>query len=129
VAALADPDRGLDAVVIGKCERAFYGSQYASMAPLFEHFGVTLRAPEVGGRVDWHDEDHEQTMLALAHLAAIGILLAGPAEKPTRGNRSLAQMTGPASVPAGAVSSRSCAGLPGSALAGLTSAPVSCTGL
>ena len=33
VAALANPDRGWDAVVIGEYERAFYGSQYASMAP------------------------------------------------------------------------------------------------
>jgi hypothetical protein len=35
------------------------------MAPLFEHYGVGLWMPEVGGRVDWHAEDHEQTMLAL----------------------------------------------------------------
>jgi site-specific DNA recombinase len=28
VAALADPDRGWDAIVIGEYERAFYGSQY-----------------------------------------------------------------------------------------------------
>ena len=65
VAALADPDRGWDAVVIGEYERAFYGSQYASMAPLFEHYGIQLWMPEVGGQVDWHAEDHEQTMLAL----------------------------------------------------------------
>jgi len=65
VAQLADPERGWDAVVIGEYERAFYGSQYASMAPLFEHYGVSLWMPEVGGRVDWHAEDHEQTMLAL----------------------------------------------------------------
>ena len=65
VAALADPDRGWDAIVIGEYERAFYGSQYASMAPLFEHYGIQLWMPEVGGRVDWHAEDHEQTMLAL----------------------------------------------------------------
>jgi site-specific DNA recombinase len=32
VAALADPDRGWDAIVIGEYERAFYGAQYASMA-------------------------------------------------------------------------------------------------
>jgi site-specific DNA recombinase len=51
--------------VIGEYERAFYGNQYASMAPLFEHRGVSLWMPEVGGRVDWHAEDHEQTMLAL----------------------------------------------------------------
>jgi site-specific DNA recombinase len=65
VTALADPDRGWDAIVIGEYERAFYGSQYASMAPLFEHYGVQLWMPEVGGRVDWHAEDHEETMLAL----------------------------------------------------------------
>jgi hypothetical protein len=33
MAALADPDRGWDAIVIGEYERAFYGGQYASMAP------------------------------------------------------------------------------------------------
>jgi site-specific DNA recombinase len=65
VAALADPDRGWDAIVIGEYERAFYGNQYASMAPLFEHYGIQLWMPEVGGRVDWHAEDHEQIMLAL----------------------------------------------------------------
>jgi site-specific DNA recombinase len=65
VAQLADPDRGWDAIVIGEYERAFYGNQYASMAPLFEHYGIGLWTPEVGGRVDWHAEDHEQTMLAL----------------------------------------------------------------
>jgi site-specific DNA recombinase len=65
VAQLANPDRGWDAIVIGEYERAFYGNQYASMAPLFEHYGVSLWMPEVGGRVDWYAEDHEQTMLAL----------------------------------------------------------------
>jgi hypothetical protein len=35
------------------------------MAPLFEHYGIGLWMPEIGGRVDWHAEDHEQTMLAL----------------------------------------------------------------
>ena len=65
MAQLADPDRGWDAIVIGEYERAFYGNQYASMALLFEHYGVQLWMPEVGGRVDWHAEDHEETMLAL----------------------------------------------------------------
>jgi len=35
------------------------------MAPLFEHYGVRLWTPEVGGRIDRGAEDHEQTMLAL----------------------------------------------------------------
>ena len=46
VAALADPDRGWDAIVIGEYERAFYGSQDAAMAPLSGHYGVQLWMPE-----------------------------------------------------------------------------------
>jgi len=64
VAVLADPDRGWDAIVIGEYERAFYASQYASMAPLFEHYGIALWMPETGGPVGG-GEDHEQLMLAL----------------------------------------------------------------
>jgi site-specific DNA recombinase len=67
VAALADPERGWEAIVIGEYERAFYGGQYASMAPLFEHYGIQLWTPELGGRVDYQAEDHEETMLALGH--------------------------------------------------------------
>ena len=32
---------------------------------LSEHYGVQLWAPEAGGRIDYHAEDHEQMMLAL----------------------------------------------------------------
>jgi site-specific DNA recombinase len=66
-AALADPGRGWEAIVIGEYERAFYGGQYASMAPLLEHYGIQLWAPGVGGRIDFHAEDHEQAMLALGY--------------------------------------------------------------
>ena len=61
VAALADPDRGWDAIVIGEYERAFCGGQYASMAPLFEHLrhrvvgsggGRADRLPRRGPRAD-----------------------------------------------------------------------------
>jgi DNA invertase Pin-like site-specific DNA recombinase len=65
VAQLADPDRGWDAIVIGEYERAFYGSQYAAMAPLFEHYGIQLWMPEVGGRVDYQSEHDEKTMTVL----------------------------------------------------------------
>jgi len=65
VAQLADPDRGWDAIVIGEYERAFYGSQYAAMAPLLEHYGVQLWMPEVGGRVDYQCEHDEKTMTVL----------------------------------------------------------------
>jgi hypothetical protein len=65
LAAMADPDREFDAIVIGEYERAFYGSQYALMAPLFEHYGVQLWMPEAGGRVNFHSEGDEQMMTAL----------------------------------------------------------------
>ena len=65
VARLADPGRGWDAVVIGEYERAFYGSQYAAMAPLFEHYGVQLWMPETGGQVDYRSEHDEKTMTML----------------------------------------------------------------
>ena len=62
---LADPGRGWDAIVVGEYERAFYGSQYAMMAPLFEHYGVQLWMPEAGGRVDYASEHDEQAMTVL----------------------------------------------------------------
>jgi DNA invertase Pin-like site-specific DNA recombinase len=65
VAQLADPGRRWDAIVVGEYERAFYGSQYAAMAPLFEHYGVQLWMPEAGGRVDFASEHDEQTMTHL----------------------------------------------------------------
>jgi hypothetical protein len=49
LAAMADPDRRFDAIVIGEYERAFYGGQYTTMAPLFEH----LRHPTVVPRSRW----------------------------------------------------------------------------
>lgn len=45
----ADPDRAFGAVVLGSGERAFYGSRFAAMAPLFGHHGVRLWLPELGG--------------------------------------------------------------------------------
>jgi hypothetical protein len=46
----AAADRGWDAIVIGEYERAFYGSQYASMAPLLEHYGIQLWLPKARAR-------------------------------------------------------------------------------
>ena len=65
VAQLAGAGRGWDAIVVGEYERAFYGSQYATMAPLFEHYGVQLWMPETGGRVDYTSEHDEKTMTVL----------------------------------------------------------------
>ena len=65
IAALADPGRGWDAVVVGEYERAFYGSQYAMVAPLLQHYGVQLWMPEAGGKVDFASEHDERAMTGL----------------------------------------------------------------
>ena len=41
--------QAFNAVVVGEYQRAFYGSQYALMAPLFEHYGVQLWLPRPAG--------------------------------------------------------------------------------
>jgi hypothetical protein len=50
LAALADPNRGFDAVVVGEFERAFYGDQLAEMAPVFECHGCSCGYPRSTGR-------------------------------------------------------------------------------
>ena len=59
---LPSPGRGFDAVVIGEPQRAFYGAQFALTFPLFEHYGVELWVPEVGGPVDPGSEAHDMVM-------------------------------------------------------------------
>ncbi len=67
--AMADPERDFDAIVIGSCERAFYGNQFATMAPLFEHYGVALWVPELGGAIDTDLVGQEELMILLGILS------------------------------------------------------------
>ncbi len=69
LAAMADPDREFDAVVIGSSERAFHGNQFAAMAPLFEHYGVEVWVPELGGAVDPQTAGQEELMILLGILS------------------------------------------------------------
>jgi site-specific DNA recombinase len=62
LAALRDPARGFDAVVIGEPHRAFYDNQYSLTFPLFDHYGVPLWVPEVGGPIDPSNEAHDLVM-------------------------------------------------------------------
>ncbi len=62
LAALRNPRRGFDGVVIGEPQRAFYGNQFGLTFPLFEHFGVQLWIPEVGGAVDPGSDAHDLVM-------------------------------------------------------------------
>ena len=69
LAAMADPDREFDAVVIGSSERAFYGHQFAAMAPLFDHYGVEVWVPELGGAIDPRTAGQEELMIPLGILS------------------------------------------------------------
>ncbi|MBB5803568.1 DNA invertase Pin-like site-specific DNA recombinase [Saccharothrix ecbatanensis] len=60
--ALADPDRGFDAIVVGEYERAFYGRQFDEMVPLIRAAGVQVWLPEVAGPVDLDDGEHRRLM-------------------------------------------------------------------
>ena len=62
LAALADPQRGFDAVVVGEPQRAFYGNQFGNTFPLFAHYKVPLWVPEVGGPIDPDNEAHDLIM-------------------------------------------------------------------
>jgi len=62
LAALREPSRGFDAVVIGEPQRAFYGNQYGLTFPVFMHYGVGLWVPEVGGAIDPESEAHDLVM-------------------------------------------------------------------
>jgi site-specific DNA recombinase len=62
LAALADPRRGFEAVVVGEPQRAFYGNQFGNTFPVFAHYGVPLWVPEVGGPIDPDNEAHDLIM-------------------------------------------------------------------
>ena len=49
-------------MVIGEPHRAFYGNQYGLTIPLFDHYGVPLWVPEVGGPIDPANEAHDLVM-------------------------------------------------------------------
>ncbi len=69
LAALADPNRGFDAVVVGEPQRAFYGNQFGNTFPLFEHYGIPLWVPEVGGPIDPANEAHDMIMSTFGSLS------------------------------------------------------------
>jgi site-specific DNA recombinase len=62
LAELKSPARGFSAVVIGEPHRAFYGNQYGLTFPIFDHYGVPLWVPEVGGPIDPANEAHDLVM-------------------------------------------------------------------
>ncbi|MEV4139870.1 Dyp-type peroxidase domain-containing protein [Dactylosporangium sp. NPDC049742] len=65
LAAIADSDRGFDAVVVGEYERAFDGDQVLSLLPLFEQHGVQLWLPEAHGPVNSAEPARRASLMLL----------------------------------------------------------------
>jgi site-specific DNA recombinase len=64
-----NPHRGFRAVVIGEPQRAFYGNQFGLTFPVFEHYGVQLWIPEIGGAVDPDSDAHDLVMSVFAGMS------------------------------------------------------------
>jgi site-specific DNA recombinase len=65
LAAVADPDRAFDAVIIGEYERAFCGRQLQHLLPVFARHGVQLWLPETDGPIDTGDPTHQALLMLL----------------------------------------------------------------
>jgi DNA invertase Pin-like site-specific DNA recombinase len=63
--AVATPDRGFDAIIVGESERAFTGTQLLRLAPVFLAHGVQVWLPELDGPVDLTDPAHQALIMRL----------------------------------------------------------------
>lgn len=73
LAAIADADRGFEAIVLGEFARAFYGSQAMHLAPLLQEYEVQLWLPEVDGPVDLESPTHQALLLMLGAQAKLEV--------------------------------------------------------
>jgi site-specific DNA recombinase len=65
LAALANDNRGFDAIVVGEYERAFTDNQFTRLLPLLEHHDVQVWLPEAGGRFNAANPAHQALMTML----------------------------------------------------------------
>jgi DNA invertase Pin-like site-specific DNA recombinase len=69
LAALKDPYRGWDAVVVGEGTRCWFGNQFSLIAPRFAAHGVDLWVPELGGKFDARNPSHKMLMSVLGGMS------------------------------------------------------------
>jgi DNA invertase Pin-like site-specific DNA recombinase len=69
LAALKDPDRGWNALVVGEGTRCWFGNQFSLTAPKFAAYGVDLWVPELGGRYDPRNPSHKMLMSVLGGMS------------------------------------------------------------
>lgn len=66
MAEIAGPPRMIDAIVVGEYERAFTGTQFATMYAWCIRQGIQLWLPETGGPIDLRNRDHRALLSLLA---------------------------------------------------------------
>ncbi|RRO20001.1 recombinase family protein [Saccharopolyspora rhizosphaerae] len=69
LAALKDPNRGWNAVVVGEGTRCWFGNQFSLIAPKFAAYGVELWVPELGGKFDARNPSHKMLMNVLGGMS------------------------------------------------------------
>ncbi len=69
LAALKDPHRGWNAVVVGEGTRCWFGNQFSLIAPRFAAYGVDLWVPELGGKYDPRNPSHKMLMSVLGGMS------------------------------------------------------------
>ncbi|MEV5540057.1 recombinase family protein [Saccharopolyspora shandongensis] len=69
LAALKDPNRGWNAVVVGEGTRCWFGNQFSLIAPKFAAYGVDLWVPELGGKFDARNPSHKMLMNVLGGMS------------------------------------------------------------
>lgn len=74
LAAVQDPGRGFDAVVVGEYERAFQDDQFFTVISTLGRCGVRLWLPEASGPVDLDDPAHRALMLVLGSVSRREVL-------------------------------------------------------
>ena len=69
LAALKDPGRGWNAIVVGEGTRCWFGNQFSLTAPKFAAYGVELWIPELGGKFDARNPSHKMLMSVLGGMS------------------------------------------------------------
>ncbi|MER7010346.1 recombinase family protein [Saccharopolyspora sp. NPDC000359] len=69
LAALKDPNREWNAVVVGEGTRCWFGNQFSLIAPKFAAYGVDLWVPELGGKFDARNPSHKMLMNVLGGMS------------------------------------------------------------
>lgn len=62
LAALKDPNRGWEGLVVGEATRCWFGNQFSLTWPKFDRFGASLWIPSLGGRFDPENTVHDMAM-------------------------------------------------------------------